>query len=414
MEINECIKVIKALARVKSPVSVCIWGDPGSAKSASVEQMAADLGYGYYPMIASQKEPVDIAGLPYVRKEKYIDEDTGKEVEMSVTSYHPPEWFAKAATEGKLVLFLDELNRARPDVIKAAFELINERRLNNVKLKSSVIIVVACNPSDEEKRNDVNDFDHAMTDRLLHLHTVSNYTTWKNWATRKLNKESNITNIHPDIVDYLNGDQNAFTCYFGDTHKFPVEIKQTGRSWQRASYVHTVFENDPDLQRDPDRIRLETESIKGAVGPDIAQAFMNHLVTTVKPFTGEEVLEMDKKTKEGLLKLTKAEKMEDIRVDVLKATISNVIAVVEKKPDYAKSKAKNLMNFVRMFKGELSELMVILVTGIVDHEDLSAIMLDDDDIRDEFYRVSAILKTAEAQTAAAQEAAKNQKTAKKP
>jgi hypothetical protein len=390
MNINDCAKVIKALGKAQSPVSVCIWGDPGSGKSARVKALAEEMGYGYFPMVASQREPVDIIGLPYIRPYKYTDPATGEKKEMQVTDYNPPVWFAQAVYEGKMILFLDELNRARPDVIKAVFELINERRLNNHYLHPSVIIVVACNPEDAESRNAVNNFDHAMTDRLLHLHSVSDYSTWKDWA--KKTTKTGVGNIHPDIIEYLDGDKQNFTKHFEDTLTFPVTINQTGRSWERASFIHSVFETDEDLKSDRNRTLLETETLKGAVGADIAISFMQSLTTKVKPLTGEEVLLMSRETRAKLKKLTDKTDLTDMRLDVIKATMNNVSQKVNESKEEAVKYSKSILEFSKMLNEELFRMFL---SAIVDNVNLASILLADPECKARLEEISKILTDAQ-------------------
>lgn len=406
MNINDCVKVIKALGKAESPVSVCIWGDPGSGKSARVKQLAKEMGYGYFPMVASQREPVDIIGLPFIRPYTYKDPQTGETKSMDVTDYRPPAWFAQAAFEGKMILFLDELNRARPDVIKAVFELINERRLNGIEIKSNVIIVVACNPMDEEGRNSVNDFDHAMTDRLLHLQTVSDYRTWKEWAEEE--RVKGVQNIHPDVLEFLNGSEEHFTKRFADTYTFPVTINQTGRSWERASHIHSVFEKDEELLADKDRVRLETEAMKGAVGPDIALSFMQSLNTKVKPLTAEEVFAMKKDTKARLKKLTDQSELTEIRLDVLKATMNNVSKQINDDPTGSLKHADNILAFTKMLN---EESMRIFIYSIVENANFASLMLADTEIHAKLTEINKILNDAEK---AGQDAEKTKPVKNKP
>ena len=401
MNINDCAKIIKALGKAKSPVSVCIWGDPGSGKSARVKSLAKEMGYAFVPMIASQREAVDIIGLPYIKKSDYSDEETGEVVTMTSTSNHPPDWFCRASTEGKLILFLDEFNRAPKGVRDAALELINERRLNNIEIKPSVIIVLACNPADQEGRNAVQEMDHALTDRMLHLHNVADFGLWKTWAEET--KEDGSPNIHPDIVDFLDGSKAHFQKHFSDTLIFPVQIDQTGRSWERASYVHNIFENDEVLCKDRNRDFLELEAIKGAVGPEVAMSFIQHLKAKVKPFTAEDIFAMSKKTKDALKKLTDQTNKTEMRLDVLKATMNNVIKAVNDDPKEAQKHEKEVLIFTKMLN---EESMRIFIQGIVDHANFATLFLEDPEIKKKLEEIYDILSDAEKAAQAANVTAK--------
>lgn len=271
-----------------------LWGQHGIGKSAVVQQVGAEVGYKVLTVILSQKEAVDLSGVLYT----YEDPELGQ----SVTSAHPPKWFADAVKQGKLILFLDEFNMARREVLNAAFELVLDRRLNNIKLPDSVFIVCAGNPEDE--RYDVTPLSESLRDRLMHIQVQPDVAAWSEWAKGG-------SAIHPDVLAFVQATPSAAFAEDEKNLKFPVEIKHSLRSWERLSSIHKM--NIPQ--------EIKFECYRGIVGLEIATAFIRSIAGEELPLTAKEVIKRDKKT------VAKLEKwVANGRMDLLSATVQNVIA----------------------------------------------------------------------------------------
>ena len=366
MNIQEAKTVLSALATTKSPVTPILWGKHGIAKSAMVAEVAKELGYEFQALILSQREAVDLLGVMFTSKDE--------ELNVSVTDYHPPRWFARAIKKGKVVLFLDELNRARPEVIKAAFELVNERRLNNIKLKDDVLIVVACNPSDE--RNDVVDFDEALTDRFMHLHIKPDLKCWLNWA--KDAKEDGTQNISQDIIDFLvSSPEHSFHKDKKD-NELPFTIKHSFRSWERASHVHKL-----GLPRS-----LELECLQGIVGPEVAIAFIQSIDSKEKPLTAEEIISMKKAT------LDRAKKYADTdgsRLDILKESVNNLVKYVSDNEAESTKHSANIIKFLAVLP---DDLFIVAMKGIHEKKGWAALLLGDKELKDKMIEINKTLTAA--------------------
>ena len=74
-----------------------IWGSPGIGKSSIVAAVAKNAGIGLVDLRLSQLAPTDLRGLPVADK--------------GVSKWFPPEFLP---TQGKGILFLDEINMAPP------------------------------------------------------------------------------------------------------------------------------------------------------------------------------------------------------------------------------------------------------------------------------------------------------------
>ena len=85
---------------------IIIWGAPGVAKSAIIEQVVGVSERGLKTVILSQIGPLDSNGLPHIEKN-----DDGKDT----TKFSATDTFGR----GKKHLFLDELNNAAPSTLAA-------------------------------------------------------------------------------------------------------------------------------------------------------------------------------------------------------------------------------------------------------------------------------------------------------
>src|SRR4051795_1643706 len=145
------VTVLRAAGR--AGVAVCLWGDPGSGKSALIQAAAAADDVPCEIVIGSLREPSDFAGLPVVS-------DEGVRLE-------PPSW-AKRLHEARAgYLFLDELSTSPPAVQAAMLGVALERRVGDLLLPRAVHVVAAANPP--ERAADGWDLTPPLANRFLHI-----------------------------------------------------------------------------------------------------------------------------------------------------------------------------------------------------------------------------------------------------
>lgn len=331
--------LLRTMIENKTPVTPMLWGRHGIGKSSVVQQLGRELGYRVLTVILSQKEAVDLAGVLYT----FEDPKLG----MSVTASHPPAWFAQAVKDGNLILFLDEFNMARREVMNAAFELILDRRLNNVTLPDSVFIVCAGNPEDE--RYDVTPLSESLRDRLMHVQVTPDTDAWLAWA-----QESQ--RIHPDVIRFLQRVPDAAHSADDRDSKFPVEIKHSQRSWERVSLIHAL----------PVSAEIKLECYRGIIGPDLALAFLADQREDL-PLLGDEVLNLTESTNE---KIKRWAGSESPRLDLLSISVSNLISLLNSRKDelpaeaYGEGGIKNVIRFVLSLPGDLFANAVSRLNGV--------------------------------------------------
>ena len=151
--------------------------------------------------LGQMSDPGDLLGLPNK------DEATGK------TTFMPPYWFP---VDGQpIVLFLDELNRARPEILQTVMDLVLNRKLAGRMLPEGSRIISACNDGDEYQ---LTDLDPALVSRFNIYTFRPSVEEWLLWATRKgldehvsdvMRKIDTINDIHKRIIAGIVGVQAA-------------------------------------------------------------------------------------------------------------------------------------------------------------------------------------------------------------
>ncbi len=89
----------------------------------------------------------------------------------------PPESIAR---DEPYCLFLDELNAATPDVQKAFYSLILDRRIGNYELPKGSIVIGAGNRATDNAL--ARPISSALINRLTHVHLEASPKDWLDWA----------------------------------------------------------------------------------------------------------------------------------------------------------------------------------------------------------------------------------------
>lgn len=106
-------------------------GPTGSGKTSVVRELAQEMGLEVRTLLLGTMLPEDVLGLPRV-----ID---------GATRWTLPEW-AVGLAERPAIVFLDEIDKARPDVAATVLTLLAERRIRDTILHPGVLFVAAGQP----------------------------------------------------------------------------------------------------------------------------------------------------------------------------------------------------------------------------------------------------------------------------
>ncbi|MEU6966693.1 MoxR family ATPase [Kitasatospora aureofaciens] len=156
---------------------VFLWGAPGIGKSSLVRAFAESLGLECVSLVGTQLAPEDLIGVPQLTPE-------GR------SRFCPPEQIAR---DEPYCLFLDELNAASPDVQKAFYSLILDRRIGSYELPPGSIVIGAGNRATDGAL--ARPMASALVNRMVHVHLRASAEDWLRWAAG--------AGIHPWIVDHL-------------------------------------------------------------------------------------------------------------------------------------------------------------------------------------------------------------------
>lgn len=189
--------------RLPAEIAILIQGPTGIGKSYLVKDIAAGLELPVVDRRLSQMSEGDMVGLP--------------ELVDGTTRFCPPDWYAQACRE-PVVLFMDELNRATPEVIQAAFQIVLDRELNGHKLHPETRVFAAVNVGAEYE---VNEMDPALLRRFWSIELEPTHADFIDWAEGRL---------APVIVDFIRQHEE---------HLRPTKATEPGKvapnpaSWER-------------------------------------------------------------------------------------------------------------------------------------------------------------------------------------
>jgi len=191
---------------------------PGVAKSAIVRTIAEKLDMQYIDLRLSMADETDMQFPNLTFSEKH-----GVHVIESAI----PEW-AALSNERPTIIHFEELNRARLEVRNAALQILLERTIGHkFKFNENVFMISSGNLGDEDD-TDVEEFDTALNNRLIHVKHTLTVDEWLAWAR-------DFGHIHPDIIQFIELDGTKLVTKPADNEGSSGGAHATPRSWEMLS-----------------------------------------------------------------------------------------------------------------------------------------------------------------------------------
>ncbi|MDH3719832.1 MAG: MoxR family ATPase [Planctomycetota bacterium] len=160
---NELETYLQRLVEHELKLSAMIWGPPGIGKSSIVQQIADSQDLGFIDLRLSQLAPTDLRGLPVPKQEQ--------------SAWLPPEFLP---TDGRGILFLDEINMAPPAMQGVSQQLILDRRVGSYCLPEGWFVWSAGNR--KEDRAAVFDMPSPLANRFIHLEVEPSAEDFRQYA----------------------------------------------------------------------------------------------------------------------------------------------------------------------------------------------------------------------------------------
>ena len=165
-----------------------ITSPPGYAKSAIMRNIAAKMGAQYFDIRLSMVDETDVGLFPS------IGEEIVDGVNQKMLSHVAPKWAYKA-NEALTIIHFEELNRSTLAVRNAALQMLLEREIGAFFQFNDNVMMCASGNLGEEDGTDVEEFDQALNNRLLHMEHTLPFPEWVDQYADK--------NVIPVIVQFL-------------------------------------------------------------------------------------------------------------------------------------------------------------------------------------------------------------------
>ena len=247
-------------------------GRHGIGKSEILTEYFAKQGMPVVALFLGQMaDPGDLIGIPSK------NEQTGK------TEFMPPYWFP---LDGKpIVLFLDELNRARPEILQTIMDLALNRKLAGRRLPEGSRIISAVN---EGEQYQLTDLDPALVSRFNIVNFQPTVQEWLLWAKRE--------EVDPRVIGFIEEnsiwlDRNADSRENEDTG---LDKTPDRRAWKRVSDIIKGVEVLTTVHQ---------KVIASVIGAKATVAFMES-VNNKKVISGKDILYNYEKVREKLTPCT--------------------------------------------------------------------------------------------------------------
>jgi hypothetical protein len=247
----------------------------GVGKSMVVYQYAKSIGLPVVERRASQMSEGDLLGLPKMKGDS--------------TQWQIPDWL-KLACDNAVVLFVDEIDRATPEVRQGFFELTDSRKIAGWNLHPDTLIFAAINGGEHASQYQVGEMDPAESDRWTTFDLEPTTEDWLTWATDV---------CHPMVVTFIRENHKHLEHAQGEFE--PGKIYPSRRSWHRLSEALQIAEKKNKVLCDAGAPSpLLSHLVNAFCGLEASVAFMDYVKNQEKMLSAADIVKL------GLIDKTKA------------------------------------------------------------------------------------------------------------
>lgn len=250
----------------KAELTPFLWGHAGVGKTTAVKQWADEKGYKFFAFyLGTQSDLGDVLGL-----QEFVRDEKGRAV---ATDFAIPMWlretidYCHTNPDSGAVIFLDEFNRARRDILNGMFSLALDKKFHTVQLPNNCHLIAAGNPpTDDYVTTDVD--ETALMARFVHIKLEPSFDEWLDYA-KATSMSANLVEFYRQQPELLEDKRAAF--------ELPVKVDR-----RAASRMDKIFQvGTPD--------HLAEQLMMGILGLQRTVAYREFLKKQDKPLTAAEV-----------------------------------------------------------------------------------------------------------------------------
>ena len=220
----------ETLELTPSTQNIMLVGKHGIGKSEILTSYFKNKGMKVVTLFLGQMaDPGDIIGIPSKVEKQDAD---GKAT--SRTDFTPPYWFPQDGQP--IVLFLDELNRARPEILQTVMDLTLNRKLAGKALPEGSHVISAVNDGDEYQ---LTDLDPALVSRFNIYEFKPTVEEWLNWAVSQ-GLDERVINFIQDNPTWLDGDSSDYKG---------LDKSADRRAWKHVSDIMLKVKDIKDIHK---------------------------------------------------------------------------------------------------------------------------------------------------------------------
>jgi MoxR-like ATPase/soluble cytochrome b562 len=255
-----------------------------------------------------------------------------------------------------VILFVDELNRTEPQVMKELMNIVLNRNVNGYDLPWWVIVVAAINPSSQNSVYATNEMDDAQRDRFLKLTVDARLEEWIDYALD--------AKMNPEVVASIATAEDIFIRR-EKGHEDTDEMTPSPRSWEMVNYIYTNLEflSKSKLLTLEDK-KYQSEDLRtlisAKVGPTAARTFLQNIENKENNIKPAELIngKSEKLDEKVVTKFLSQKKLRQ------KITVDNVIryiaaTIVDFETKKKSTKAEEKREYVN-FKSQIKAFVEIL------------------------------------------------------